>query len=137
MDEDHQSAAIQYTISGVLEQYFATTMRKQKNDCNIPIYRKWPSPLPDIRCRLKKADILPLPSFAMNESTITRSIDIVQELAERLELLDEVIRDKLILLKGDLMTVRNCRHAIDRWQEEILPLDRFHWLEPVAGLFYL
>lgn len=52
-------------------------MQKQKNGRNIPIYQKWPSPLPDIRCRLEKADILPLPILAMNEGTIPESIDMV------------------------------------------------------------
>lgn len=35
------------------------------------------------------------------------------------------------------MTVRNCRRAIYRRQDEPLPSARFHWLEPVAGLFHL
>lgn len=112
-------------------------MRKQKNNLNIPIYRKWPSLLPDIRCSLEKAEIFLLPTLAMNEGTIPGSIDIVQELAKRLKLSDEVIKSKFILLKGDLMTVRNCQRAIYRRQEEILPLDTFHWLESVAGLFHL
>ncbi len=136
-DKDYRSVAVRYTFSKVLKQYFATVMRKQKHDRNIPIHRKWPSPLPNIRCRLKKADILPLPTLAINEGTIPGSIDIVQELAERLELSDEIIRDKLILLKGNLMTVRNCQRVIYRRQEEILTLDRFYWLEPVTGLFHL
>lgn len=104
-DFTHQSAAIRYTISDVLGQYFATAMRRQKNDRNIPIYRKWPSPLPDVRCKLEPADILPLPTFAFNEGTIAGTIDIFEEIAKRLELTDEVVRDKLIILKGDLMTV--------------------------------
>lgn len=112
-------------------------MRKQKNDRNIPIYRKWASPLPDIRCSLEKADIFPLPTLAFNEGTISGLIDIIRELAERLELTNEVVGDKIILIKGDLMTVRNCRRAIYRRQDELQPLDRFYWLEPVAGLFHL
>lgn len=112
-------------------------MRRQKDDRNIPIYRKWPSPLPDIKCRPDTADVLPLPTLANNEATISGTIDIVQELAERLELTDEVVRDKLILLKGDLMTIRNYRRAIFRRQTELLPLNRYSWLEPVAGLFHL
>lgn len=111
-DKDYQSAAVRYTISGVLEQYFATAIRKEKNNRNIPIYQKWPLPLRDIKCRLKLADILPLPTFAINKGIIPRTINIVQELAKRLEPSDEVIRSKLILLKRDLMTVRNCRHGI-------------------------
>ncbi len=80
-------------------------MRKQKNDRNILIYRKWSLPLLNIRYGLEKADILPLLTFTMNKSTILKSINIVYELAKRVELLDEVIRDKLTLLKRDLMTI--------------------------------
>ncbi len=42
----------------------------------------------------------------MNKSIILGSINIVQKLAEQLELLKKVIKDKLILLKGDLMMVQ-------------------------------
>lgn len=101
-------------------------MQKQKNNCNIPIYWKWPLLLPDIRCRLKPADILLLLTLTINKGTIPRSIDIIQELAKRLELLDEVIRSKLILLKGELMTVRNRRRGIYRRQEKVLSLDKYH-----------
>lgn len=58
-------------------------------------------PLPDIRCQLEKADILLFPTLVMNKGLIPGSINIVQELAKRLELLDEVIKNKLILLKKD------------------------------------
>lgn len=128
---------VRYSISEILEQYFATAMQKQKNDCNIPIYSKWASPLPDIRCSLEKANILPLPTLAFNKGTISGSIDIIGELAERLELTNEVVREKIILIKGDLMTVQNCRRAIYRQQDELQPLDKFDWLEPMAGLFHL
>ncbi len=82
-------------------------MHKQKNDRNIPIHCKWPSPLLDIKCNPDTADVLLLPTLAANKVTISRTIDIIQELVERLELTDEVIRDKLILIKGDLMTIHN------------------------------
>lgn len=39
-DQDHCSEAIRYIIFGVLHQYFATAMRRQKDDRNIPIHRK-------------------------------------------------------------------------------------------------
>lgn len=128
---------VQYSISGVLEQYFATAMQKQKNNWNIPIYCKWASLLRDIRCSLKKANILLLPPLPYNKGTISGSIDIIRKLADRLELTDDVIRDKVIWIKEDLMTVRNYRRTIYWRQDESLPLDRFHWLELVAELFHL
>ena len=80
-------------------------MRKQKNDRNIPIYYKWALPLPDIRCSLEKADILPFPILAYNKGTISGSIDIIHKLADWLELTDDVIRDKIILIKRDLINI--------------------------------
>lgn len=94
-------------------------MRKQKNDCNISIYRKWALPLPDIRCSLKKADIFLLPILAFNKVTISGSIDIIRKLAEWLELTNKVVRDKIILIKGDLMIIQNCQCAI-YWQQDKL-----------------
>lgn len=94
-------------------------------------------PLLDIRCNLEKADLLTLPTLAYNKGTISGTIDIIQELAERLELTNEVVRDKIIFIKGNLMTVQNCCRAIYRQKDELLLLDRFQWFEPVAGLFYL
>ena len=136
-NKDHWSAAIQYTISGVFEQYFAIAIQKQKNNHNILIHQKWLLPLPDIRCRLKKIDFFLLPTLVMNKRTIPGFINMVQKLTKWLELLNKIMRDKFILFKGDLMTIRNCRHVIYRWQEDILPLNRFHWLEPMASFFYL
>ena len=136
-DQDHCSAAIRYIISGVFYQYFATAMHRQKNDRNILIHRKWPSPLPDIKCRPDIANVLPLLTLATNKATISGTIDIVQELAERLELTDEVVRNKFILLKEDLMTICNCQRAIFWRQAKLPPLNKYFWLEPVAGLFHL
>ena len=83
-------------------------MQKRNNNYNIPIYQKWPLPLPDIRSKVEIAKIFLLPIFTMNEDTILRSINIIQELAEQLKLLDRFIKNKLILLKENLMTIRNC-----------------------------
>ncbi len=94
-------------------------------------------PLPDIKCNPDTADIFSLPTLVVNEATISRTLDIIQELVKRLELTDKVVRDKLILIKRDLMTIRNCRHAIFRRQDELSPLNKYSWLEPMAGLFHL
>lgn len=137
-DHDHRSAANRYILSEVLGQYFSGSMYKQENTQVVSIYQKWETPLPNIRCRNEAADILPLPTLPFNEESIAGTIDILREIAKRLGLSEEVVRDKIILLKGDLLTVRNCRRAIYRRQGEQLPSSRFHWLElPVAGLFHL
>ena len=112
-------------------------MCKYKNDRNIPIYCKWALPLPDIRCSLEKTDILLLLTLAYNKDTISGSIDIIHELADWLELTDNVVRNKIIVIKKDLMNIQNCCYAIYWQQDKLLPLDRFHWLKPLAGLFHL
>ena len=112
-------------------------MHKQKNTQEVLIYRKWETLLPNIRCRNEVADILPLSTLPYNKGSIVGTIKILQEIAERLRLSDKIVRDKVILLKGDLLTVRNCRHAIYWRQGMDQPSLRFHWLEPVAGLYHM
>ena len=105
-------AVICYSISRVFKQYFSTTICRQKNDHNILIHHKWLSSLEDIKCKPGIFDILLLPTFATNAVTIFGIIDIVQELEERLELTDEIVKDKLILIKRDLMIISNYQHII-------------------------
>ena len=93
--------------------------------------------MPNIRCRIEVIDILSLPTLPYNDGSIAGTIEILREITERLGLSDKIVRDKVILLKSDLLTVRNCRRAIYRRQGVDQPSLRFHWLEPVAGLFHL
>lgn len=76
-NQNYCSAVIWYIILRVLQQYFATAMRRKKDDRNIPIYRKWLFPLPDIKCRPDTVNVLPLLIFASNEATISGTIDII------------------------------------------------------------
>ncbi len=93
--------------------------------------------MPNIRCTNEVADILPLPTLLYNESSIAGTIEIFREIVERLGLSDKIVKDKVILLKGDLLIVRNCRRAI-YWRKSVdQPSLKFYWLEPVAGLFHL
>lgn len=91
----------------------------------------------DVRCNNKTANIFPLPTLAFNEGSINGTIEVLLDIAGRLELTDDVVKSKVILLKGDLLIIRNARRAIYWRQDELLPLPRFDWLEPVAGLFHL
>ena len=65
------------------------------------------------------------------------TIEILFDVAERLELTDNVIKNKIIILKGDLINIRNCRRAIYRRQDELRPMPWFHLIEHIAGLFHL
>ncbi len=137
MDHDHRSVVNQYIFSKVFGQYFSQSIHKQKNTQKVSIYRKWETPLLNIRCRNEVADILPLLTLPFNEGSIAGIIEILQEITKRLGFFDEIIRNKIILLKGNLFIIRNCKCAIYQQQGKQLPSPRFYWLEPVAGLFYL
>ncbi len=82
--------------------------------------------MPNIRCRNEVADVLLFPTLPYNKGSIVGTIEILREIAERLEFSDEIVRDKVILLKGNLLTVRNCRHAIYRQQGVDQPSFRFY-----------
>ena len=112
-------------------------MHKQKNTQEVFIYQKWETFLPNIRCRNEVVDILQLPTLLFNEGSIAGTIEILWEIAKRLGLSDEIVRNKIILLKGDLLTVRNSRRAIYWRQGEHLLSPKFYWLEPIAELFHL
>lgn len=112
-------------------------MRKQKDCQNNTIYHKWPFLLPNIRCRDEATDIFLLSTLALNKATINRTIDIISEIAKCLKLSNKVVRNKIILLKRDLMTIKNSKRMIYRRQDELQPLDKLYWFGFVASLYYL
>ena len=61
------------------------------------------------------AEVFLLPTLAINKVTILGFIDIILELAEWLELLDKIIKRKLILFKRDLMTTTNTKKRYYHW----------------------
>ena len=111
-------------------------MHKQKNTQDISIYWKWETFLLNIRCKNKVANILLLSTLPFYKENIVNIIKILWEIAKRLRVSEKVVRDKIILLKGDLLTIRNCRRVIYRRQGKQLHSSRFHQLEPGAGLFH-
>ncbi|MCJ1269238.1 hypothetical protein MMC22_009128 [Lobaria immixta] len=111
-------------------------MRKQKTSRGASIHPKWPSPLPDVQCILETADILPVPTLPFDEGTIVGTTDILRTLIKRAEH-DAAADDKIIMLKGDLLTIRNSTLAIFRREDEYTPFMKFSWLEPIADLFHL
>lgn len=77
-----------------------------------------------MRCKVEKADILPIPTLAYDESTISGTLNILRTVTQVLGLTEDVVRDKVIMLKGDLLTVRNVTRAIFRRQDEPTKLHR-------------
>ncbi len=68
---------------------------------------------------------------------IAGCIDILKEYLKRLGIEDVAIFNKLLIFKGDFLTVRNVTRAIYQCQEELRPIERFQFIKPIARLFYL
>lgn len=58
-------------------------------------------PLKEIQCIKKKADILPLSILPYNKFKISKTIDILKELIQRLNFDDYIFKDKIVMVKGD------------------------------------
>ncbi len=86
---------------------------------------KWQTPLREVQCRIKKVDIIPLPTLPLDETSIAGCIDILKEYLKRLEIKDIAILNKLLIFKGDFLIVRNVTRAIYRRQEELRLIERF------------
>lgn len=65
-----------------------------------------------------------------------KTIEVWLNIVRDFELTDNVVRSKIIPLEKDLFTIRNARCIIYWQQNKLLPLPRFYWLKPGAGLFY-
>lgn len=89
-DISHQLVAVRYSISKVLSQFFHTAIQNQKNSQNKPIYTKWCLSLPDIKCKNDTTDIFLLPTLAFHKGSISKRIKVLRNIAEWLELTDEV-----------------------------------------------
>ena len=141
-DWEHHAHCARHIISKILDNYFPASIRKQKkrhlDGRLLPKYAKWATPLPNIQCRMEPPNLIPLPTLSLNESTISGTIDILRSyIKDTLKLKDHVIQDKCIMFKGDYLTVRNIRKAIFCRHGEPLALNRFQYIKPIAGFFYL
>lgn len=88
-------------------------------------------------CKIEKSDILPLLTLAYDKFTISGIFDILQKVMQLLSLTNNIVYNKIIMLKGDLLIVRNATWVIFYWQDKPTSLYQFDWIESIAGLFYL
>ncbi len=98
---------------------------------------KWQAPLREVQCRIEKADIIPLSTLLLDKASIAGCIDILKKYLKRLGIEDVAILNKLLIFKNDFLTVCNITRAIYRRQEELRLIERFQFIEPIAGLFHL
>lgn len=61
---------------------------------------------------LTKADIISLSTLVFNEETIIGTIDILQTIINWLGLIDEIVSNKVIIIYGDLLEVKNAKQTI-------------------------
>ena len=124
---NHQMASTYYILVRALEQHFAPAMRKQKHVVAgklMPKYFNWPMPLKDIRCAIRKTDVIFLPILPLNKATISETIDILHFLVERLSL-QGVVEDKIVPIKRDFLTIKNVTQALYCKQDEPNTLYKF------------
>lgn len=46
-------------------------------------------------------------------------IEVLRNITECLKLIDNIIKYKIILLKGNLITIKNCKHVIYKQQNKL------------------
>lgn len=75
-------------------------------------------PLKKMQCAKEKANILPLPTLPYDKSKISKTIDILGELIQRLDPDDYVFKDKVMMAKKHWLTIWNITQAIYQKQEK-------------------
>jgi hypothetical protein len=84
-----------------------------------------------------QSDIYTLPTLDLNEAKIDETIEILKTLHKELDLPLEALNDRVLMVKGDWLTVRNINSALFQRQEAVNDEETFDWIEPVMGLFHL
>lgn len=54
-----------------------------------------------------------------------------------LGLFEKVVCNKVIMLKSDLLIVKNATQGLYKKQDESISLYQFDWLKSITGFFYL
>lgn len=67
-----------------------------------------------MRCFLVKADVIPLPILVFNEGTIIGTIDILRIISMQLGLTNEMVLNKVVMMREDLFIVQNAQGSIFR-----------------------
>lgn len=135
---NHRQASSRYMLSQVLSRYYKKQLSAQKKDVGgkfLPKYWKWRMPLKEMQCAVQAADIVPLPTLPYDESKISGTIEILQELVTRLGLDPHILQESYVqrrlLDSSKYYPCNNCK------QEEPCYVYGFSWIEPVAGTFHL
>ncbi|KAI5780368.1 hypothetical protein DFH27DRAFT_617892 [Peziza echinospora] len=85
---------------------------------------------------VERSDVHSLPTMDLDEAKISDVVLILKRLMKELNLSVDTLEDFVVLFQGDWLTVRDIVLAMYQRQEDEVE-ERFTWIEPVAGLFYL
>lgn len=77
------------------------------------------------------------PTLAFNEEMIINIIDILQTFAKWLGPNKKMVHDKIIIIKGNLIIIKNVTQIIFQRRMKLMQINRFDWLEPTTRLFHL
>lgn len=88
---------------------------------------------------LQKTEIYTLPTLELNEAKITDTISIIKAFTQELGIDLDKLHDRVVMFKGDYLTVRNVALAMFQRQDAafIKRSETFDFIEPVVGLFHL
>lgn len=95
---NYQVAATWYILNRVLKYHFALIIRKQKHDATIKVMLKFfnkPIPLKHIQYPIKKADFISFLILLLNKDTISKIVNILYALVERLGLAS-IVENKIV-----------------------------------------
>ena len=131
----YRDAAIVH-VSHILMKYFPDIEKAML--AKDPTAKK-PIVAPINQLPVRKTEIYTLPTLELNEALITDVIEILKELISELDVDPETLLDKVILFKGDYLTVRNINLAMYQRQDSafINKAEALDFCEPIIGLFHL
>ena len=78
-----------------------------------------------MRCPIEKARVFPLPTLALDESKISQVVEILREYSKFLGLTDNIVSEKMIIVKEDLFIVKNVPIAMYQCTGKVTELDTF------------
>lgn len=65
-----------------------------------------------MKCSFIKADVVLFPTLAFNKKTIVGTIDVLQTIANQLGLTKEMVSNKMIMMRGNLLKAKNAQQTI-------------------------
>ena len=119
----------------ILQKYFPmeTSKSMARNKVDPAAITMQPIHLLPVRA----TDIYTLPTLDLNEARIEDTIEILTAFMDELGIPLNSMADKVALVKGDWLTIRNINSSLFLRQDAVNQEETFDFLEPVMGLFHL